>query len=102
MVRGGRGSTRLFVILDNLNRIHDHPRFLALLEPPDLRIQPIWTPTEASWLNLIQARVGVLERYILADTLTLMKRRSSPSKTFSARVSESRSPGLAGVSNGGA
>jgi len=37
---------RLFVILDNLRNVHDHPRFLALLRR--LRIQPVWTPTEAS------------------------------------------------------
>ena len=38
---------RLFVILDNLHNVHDHPRFLALLRK--LRIRPIFTPTEASW-----------------------------------------------------
>ena len=38
---------RLFVILDNLHHVHDHPRFLALLRR--LHIRPVWTPTEASW-----------------------------------------------------
>jgi DDE superfamily endonuclease len=49
---------RLFVIMDNLRNVHDHPRFLALLR--QLRIEPVWTPTEASWLNLIEAHFGVL------------------------------------------
>jgi hypothetical protein len=41
--------TRLFVVLDNLHNTHDHPRFLALLKR--LRIHPVWTPTESSWLK---------------------------------------------------
>src|SRR5215469_14380433 len=50
---------RLYVILDNLRNVHDHPRFLSLLRR--LQIHPIWTPTEASWLNLIEAQFGVLK-----------------------------------------
>lgn len=57
---------RLFVILDNLHNVHNHPRFLALLRR--LRIRPVWTPTEASWLNLIEAQFGVLKRFTLANT----------------------------------
>lgn len=57
---------RLLVIMDNLHNTHDHPRFLALLRR--LHIQPVWTPTEASWLNLIEAQFGVLKRYTLANT----------------------------------
>jgi hypothetical protein len=57
---------KLFVILDNLHNLHDHPRFLALLKK--LRIHPVWTPTEASWLNLIEAQFGVLKRATLANT----------------------------------
>jgi transposase len=57
---------RLFVILDNLRNVHDHPRFLALLRR--LRIQPVWTPTEASWLNLIEAQFGILKRFTLTNT----------------------------------
>lgn len=33
-----------------------------------LRIRPVWTPTEASWLNLIEARFGVLKRFTLANS----------------------------------
>ena len=57
---------RLFVIMDNLHNTHDHPRFLALLRR--LRIRPVWTPTEASWLNLIEPHFGVLKRAALANT----------------------------------
>ncbi len=57
---------RLFVIMDNLHNIHDHPRFLRVLRR--LHIQPVFTPTDASWLNLIEAQFGVLRRFTLADT----------------------------------
>jgi hypothetical protein len=40
---------RLFVIMDNLRNVHGHPRFLALLR--QLRIERVWTPNEASWLD---------------------------------------------------
>jgi hypothetical protein len=30
--------------------------------------QPVWTPTESSWLNLIEAHFGVLRRCTLANT----------------------------------
>jgi hypothetical protein len=58
--------TRLFVIMDNLRSVHDHPRFLALLH--QLRSEPVWTPTEASWLNSIDAQFGVLKRFTLTNT----------------------------------
>lgn len=57
---------RLVVIMDNLHNIHDHPRFLAFLR--QLHIHPVFTPTEASWLNLIEAHFGVLKRFTLANT----------------------------------
>lgn len=57
---------RLFVVLDNLHLIHDHPRFLALLRR--LRIAPVFTPTEASWLNLIESQFGVLKRSTLVGS----------------------------------
>jgi transposase len=57
---------RLYVILDNLPHVHDHPRFLRLLA--DLRITPVYTPTNASWLNLIEAQFGVTKRFTLTDT----------------------------------
>jgi hypothetical protein len=57
---------RLFVILDNLHNVHDHPRLLAHLRR--LRITPVFIPTGASWLNLIEAQFGVLRRRTLAHT----------------------------------
>ena len=54
------------VILDNLPHVHDHPRFLALLR--ELHITPVYTPTDASWLNLIEAQFGVLKRFTLTNT----------------------------------
>jgi hypothetical protein len=57
---------RLFVILDNLHQVHDHPKFLALLKR--LHIHPVWTPTEASWLNLIEAQFGVLKKFTVDNT----------------------------------
>jgi len=57
---------RLFVILDNLPHVHDHPRFLRVLDR--LRITPVYTPTEASWLSLIEPQFGVTKRFTLTDT----------------------------------
>ena len=57
---------RLFVVLDNLRNVHDHPTMLALMRK--LHIHPIWTPTEASWLNLIEAQFGVLKRFTVTNT----------------------------------
>jgi len=57
---------RLYVILDNLPHVHDHPRFLKLLR--QLRIHPVYTPTEASWLNLIEPQFGVTKRFTLTGT----------------------------------
>ena len=59
-------TQRLYVVLDNLPNVHDHPRFVRLLER--LRITPVFTPTNASWLNLIEPQFGVLQRRTLADT----------------------------------
>ena len=57
---------RLFVVLDNLRAVHDNPRFLRLLAR--LRIAPVFTPTEASWLNLIEPHFGVLKRATLVGS----------------------------------
>lgn len=57
---------KLFVIMDNLRNVHDHPNFLSLLRK--LRIHPVWTPTESSWLNLIEAQFGVLKRFTMTNT----------------------------------
>ena len=57
---------RLLVVMDNLRNVHDNPRFLALLRR--LKIEPVYTPTEASWLNLIEAHFGAMRRFTLANT----------------------------------
>jgi transposase len=59
-------TQRLVVVLDNLHNVHDHPRFLAALRR--LRITPVFTATNASWMNLIEAQFGVLTRFTLTDT----------------------------------
>jgi len=55
----------LFVIMDNLRNVHDHPTFVALLRR--LHIHPVYTPTEASWLNAIEAHFGVTKRLTGSD-----------------------------------
>jgi hypothetical protein len=66
---------RLFVILDSLHNVHDHPRFLAVLRR--LHIHPVWTPTDTSWLNAIEAHFGVTKRATLtgSDDLDHVPRR---------------------------
>jgi len=57
---------QLFVIMDNLRHVHDHPTFTTLLRR--LRIHPVYTPTEASWLNAIEAHFGVTKRATLVGS----------------------------------
>jgi hypothetical protein len=52
--------------MDNLHNLHDHPRFRRLLRW--LQITPVPTPTEASWLNLVEAHFRVLKRFTVAHT----------------------------------
>lgn len=54
---------KIYVVLDNLHMVHDHPRFIALCRK--LRIHLVFTPTEASWLNAIETYFGVLKRSTL-------------------------------------
>jgi len=42
---------------NHLRNVHDHPTFTTLLRR--LPIHPVYTPTEASWLNAIEAHFGV-------------------------------------------
>jgi hypothetical protein len=56
----------LFVIMDNLRNVHDHPAFVALLRR--LYIHTVYTPTEASWLNAIEAHFGVTKRATLTGS----------------------------------
>ncbi len=56
----------LYVVLDNLRLVHDHPRFLDLCRRLGIRL--VFTPTEASWLNNIESHFGVLKRATLAGS----------------------------------
>jgi len=67
---------RLFVIIDGLHQVHDHPRFLAICRK--LRITLVFTPTEASWMNPIETHFGVLGRATYAgsdDPEHILRRR---------------------------
>jgi hypothetical protein len=57
---------RLFVIIDGLHNVHDHPRFLAICKK--LRITLVFTPTQASFLNPIETHFGVLGRATYAGS----------------------------------
>lgn len=57
---------RLFVIIDGLHQVHDHPRFLAICK--QLRITLVFTPTEGSWMNPIEPHFGVLGRATYAGS----------------------------------
>src|SRR6266496_6692338 len=73
---------RLFVIMDNLHNVHDHPRFLALLRR--LHIHPVWTPTDASWLNAIEAHFGVTKRATFTSSDATMSAAGAASTATSA------------------
>lgn len=84
---------KLFVIMDNLHHLRDNPRFLALLRR--LRIHPVWTPTEASWLNLIEAHFGCssaspwstpIHAGLTVGTHLLVRRRVAPEKAVGWRA----------------
>jgi hypothetical protein len=47
-------------------QVDDHPRFLRALAR--LCITPVFTATDASWMNLTEAQFGVLQRFTLTDT----------------------------------
>ncbi len=59
--------------MDNLRSVHDHPSFISLLRR--LRIRPVWTPTQSSWLNLIEAQFGVLKHFTTTDDRSHVERR---------------------------
>jgi transposase len=58
-------STRLYVIMDNLNT-HKHARLRAFMAAHN--IEPVYTPTYASWLNAIEAHFGPLKKFAIAGT----------------------------------
>lgn len=66
---------RLYVIMDNLNT-HRHPDLRAFYRTHRITVVPM--PTYASWLNLIEAHLGVMKRCTLNgsdDPSHLVRRR---------------------------
>jgi transposase len=66
---------RLYVVMDNLNT-HRHPDLRAFYRMHRITVVP--TPTYASWLNLIEAHLGVMKRFVLNgsdDSSHLIRRR---------------------------
>lgn len=55
----------IYLIWDNLSA---HKKALRLWEPKPERVRVAWIPTNASWLNLIEAWFSVLERTALHNT----------------------------------
>jgi transposase len=55
----------LYLVWDNLSA---HKKALRLWEPKPERVTFVWTPTNASWLNLIEPWFAVLERTALHNT----------------------------------
>ncbi len=56
---------RIYLVWDNLSA---HKKALRLWEPPPERVSFAWTPTNASWLNLIEPWFAVLQRTALHNT----------------------------------
>jgi transposase len=55
----------IYLIWDNLSA---HKKALRLWDSKPERLKLVWTPTNASWLNLIEAYFSVLERTALHNT----------------------------------
>ena len=55
----------IYVILDNLNH-HKGPVIRAWCEAN--RVEPLYTPTYASWANPIEARFGPLRQFVIANS----------------------------------
>lgn len=53
---------RIYLVMDNLNT-HRHPVVRAFYEANN--IEPVWTPTYASWLNAIEAHFGGVRKFAI-------------------------------------
>jgi len=60
-----RPALRLYLVMDNLNT-HKHARLRAFMAAHN--IEPVYTPTYASWLNAIEAHFGPLKKFAIAGT----------------------------------
>ncbi len=58
-------STRLYLVMDNLNT-HKHERLRAFMAAHN--IEPVSTPTYASWLNAIESHFAPLKKFAIAGT----------------------------------
>jgi transposase len=56
---------RIYLVMDNLNT-HRHPLVRAFYELHN--IEPVWTPTYASWLNAIEAHFGGVRKSAINGT----------------------------------
>ena len=56
---------RLSVVMDNLNT-HKHARLRAFMDAHN--IEPVYTPTYASWLNAIESHFTPLKKFAVAGT----------------------------------
>ena len=58
-------ATRLYVMMDNRNT-HKHARLRAFMAAHN--IEPVYTPTYASWLNAIESHCAPLKKFAIAGT----------------------------------
>ena len=58
-------ATRLYVVMDNLNT-HKHARLKAFMAAHN--IEPVYTPTSASWLNAIESHFAPLKKFAISAT----------------------------------
>jgi transposase len=58
-------TTRLYVVMDNLNT-HKHARLRTFMATHN--IEPVYTPTYASWLNAIESHFTPLKKFAIAGT----------------------------------
>lgn len=56
---------KLYVVMDNLSS-HYNSKLQQYLKANNM--EPVWTPTYASWLNAIEAHFGPLKRFTLHNT----------------------------------
>ena len=58
-------EVRLYVVMDNLHT-HKHARLNAFMAAYNL--EPVYTPTYASWLNAIGSHFGPLKKFAIGGT----------------------------------
>ena len=56
---------RLYIVMDNLSA-HKKAEVLAYMSSH--RMEPVWTPVQASWLNLIEPHFGPMKKFVLSNS----------------------------------